>query len=218
MAMDLSSVKASRTTAKRAVTNAAKRLEQAIGLQLSSTPQLANNLEKRFVEFNEFCDSFNSIAIDQAVPVENTLVNGLTPEQYEDETLQTFKAAMQSYRDSISTCVPVSSPSPSTSVHLKRREIPTFSGERRDWPEFKRMWQELVVPAVGNKVALASDLKKACKAGKAFEEIENISAGAIDGYDLMWAALCQHYDNVVLAVSSAMSELKEMKTVDDNDY
>ena len=91
MAMDLSSVKASRTTAKRAVTNAAKRLEQAIGLQLSSTPQLANNLEKRFVEFNEFCDSFNSIAIDQAVPVENTLVNGLTPEQYENETLQTFR-------------------------------------------------------------------------------------------------------------------------------
>ena len=74
------------------------------------------------------------------------------------------------------------------------------------------------MPTVGNKVALASDLKQACKTGKAFEQIQNITAGAIDGYDLMWAALCQHYDNVVLAVSSAMSELKAMKTVNDSDY
>ncbi len=214
---ELSQTRAARTTAKRAVTNAARRLEQAVELQLSTTPELVRTLETKFNNFNDLCDEFNSLAIDSRLSEDDRVVNGLSPEDYEAETLETFKRAIQAYKKSISTCVPAETLAPSA-IHLKRREIPSFSGERKDWPEFKRMWQELVVPAVGNKVALASDLKAACKSGKAFTEIKNISAGAINAYDTMWQALCLHYDNIVLAATSALSEIKTMTTVKDNDY
>ena len=43
---------------------------------------------------------------------------------------------------------------------MKKRDIPSFSGERRDWPEFKRMWQALVVPEIDNTTVLAAELKR----------------------------------------------------------
>ncbi len=83
---EVSKIKAARTTAKRAVTNAAKRLQQAVELQLSSTPQLVSSLELKLNEFNALCDEFNSIVIENSIPEKDTLVNGLSPDQYESET------------------------------------------------------------------------------------------------------------------------------------
>ena len=109
-------------------------------------------------------------------------------------------------------------PPPPPQVQLKRREIPRFNGERADWPEFKEQWQQLVVPAVGNPVALASDLKNALKGGKAYREVENISAGAPNAYGTMWKALCSFYDNVTLSVDAAMEELKRVRKVKEGDH
>ena len=103
-------------------------------------------------------------------------------------------------------------------VQLKRREIPRFSGKRSDWPEFKAQWQQLVVPAVRNPVALASDLKTACRDGLAWKEIENISAGAPAAYDQMWESLCLFYDNVTLSVDAAMADLTRIKKVKEGDH
>lgn len=47
-------------------------------------------------------------------------------------------------------------------------DLPTFSGHRRDWPEFKTVWKSLAESALRNKTALAHELKHSVKgeAGK----------------------------------------------------
>ena len=111
-----------------------------------------------------------------------------------------------------------SSTTPSHPVQLKKREIPTFSGLRKDWPEFKSLWEKIVVPALPNRTALASELKKSCKGGPAIHEISNISAVADDAYNLMWSNLCAHYGNVTLSVVSAIDEIKKLTKVSEEDY
>ena len=39
-------------------------------------------------------------------------------------------------------------------------ELPTFSGHRRDWPEFKTVWRSVAESALRNKTALAHELKR----------------------------------------------------------
>ena len=48
-------------------------------------------------------------------------------------------------------------------VHLKKMSLPTFSGQRKDWPEFKTVWKQLAEGAVKNKTALAHELKRSVK-------------------------------------------------------
>ena len=38
-----------------------------------------------------------------------------------------------------------------TGVHLKKRSLPTFSGHRKDWPEFKAVWKQLAEGAYKNQ-------------------------------------------------------------------
>ena len=71
----------------------------------------------------------------------------------------------------------------------------------------------MVVPSLLNKTALASELKLSCKEGEAFDEITNISAGIEGAYDKMWEALCLQYDNITLAVSSALDEIQYSRHV-----
>ena len=70
-----------------------------------------------------------------------------------------------------------------------------------------------MVPSIHHEIALANELKAACRGGPAYSEIENISACASEGYKKMWAALCLHYDNIVLAVESALCDLKLLRPV-----
>ena len=45
-------------------------------------------------------------------------------------------------------------------IHLKKMSLPTFSGQRKDWPEFKTVWKQLAEGAIKNKTALAHELKR----------------------------------------------------------
>jgi len=45
-------------------------------------------------------------------------------------------------------------------VHLKKMSLPTFSGQRKDWPEFKAVWKQLAEGAIKNRTALAHELKR----------------------------------------------------------
>ena len=50
-----------------------------------------------------------------------------------------------------------------TGVHLKKMSLPTFSGHRRDWLEFKAVWKQLAEGAYKNKTALAHELKRSVR-------------------------------------------------------
>ena len=193
-----------RTNAKRAVTMAAKRVQQGVNLNMGTMDEMVRTLDTKLIEFLDACEKFNEF-ISKCTP-EQTIVNGLTPEAYEQETINAYSQAMDLYRSShVSSNTSLNSTNSEgkerpTLVKLKRQEVPKFSGARRDWPEFKKLWLNLVVPAIDNEIALATELKSACRDGYGFGEIKNISAGASGAYSRMWDALCLHYDNVVLAV------------------
>ena len=55
-------------------------------------------------------------------------------------------------------------------VHLKKMSLPTFSGQRKDWPEFKTVLKQLAEGAIKNKTALAHELKRLVK-GEASQRI-----------------------------------------------
>ena len=215
-----------RTNAKRAVTVAAKLVQKGVDLNMGTMDEMVRTLDSKLIEFLDACEKFNEL-LPNCTP-EQSVVNGLTPEAYEQETIKTYSQAMERYRSShVSSNISLNSSSvesreknlPSASlVKLKRQEAPKFSGARRDWPEFKNVWLNLVVPAINNEIALATELKAACKDGVGFNEIKNISAGASGAYNRMWDALCLHYDNVVLSVESALSDLKKLRPVKPEDY
>ena len=48
-------------------------------------------------------------------------------------------------------------------VRLKKIPLPTFSGMRKDWPEFKEVWKQLAKNTYTNKTALAHELKRSVK-------------------------------------------------------
>ena len=63
-------------------------------------------------------------------------------------------------------------PNKDSTISLKRMSLPTFSGLRRDWPEFKAVWKSIAGTSSYNKTALAHELKRSVKgeanpAGKA---------------------------------------------------
>ena len=203
-----------RSMAKRAVTLAAKRVRHGVDLNMESTQEMVRDLDLKFLDFLDICEHFKELTVDHS-SAQN--VNGLTPEEYEKETINTYSQAMDLYRSSINTstinqslCSEATAP---PQVRLKKLEVPKFSGARRDWPEFKKLWTDLVVPSIHHEIALANELKTACRGGPAYSEIENISACASEGYKKMWAALCLHYDNIVLAVESALCDLKLLRPV-----
>ena len=66
---------------------------------------------------------------------------------------------------------------------------------------------QLVVPAVGNPVALASDLKADCKGGQADLDIQNMSDGTPGAYSQVWEALHLYFNNVVISVDAVMCEM-----------
>ena len=52
--------------------------------------------------------------------------------------------------------------------------LPTFSGLRKDWPEFKAVWKSMAESASYNKTALAHELKNSVKGeAKLVDEVES---------------------------------------------
>ena len=137
-----------RTNAKRAVTVAAKLVQKGVDLKMGTMgmDEMVRTLDSKLIEFLDACEKFNELL--PKCTSEQSVVNGLTPEAYEQETIKTYSQAMERYRSShVSSNISLNSSSvesreknlPSASlVKLKRQEPPKFSGARRDWPEFKK--------------------------------------------------------------------------------
>ena len=84
---------------------------------------------------------------------------------------------------------------PPSSVQLRKMELPTFSGHRRDWPEFKIVWRSVAESALRNKTALAHELKRSVR-GEASKRIKSVYVTKPEAYDTMWQKLESYYKDV----------------------
>ena len=117
---------------------------------------------------------------------------------------------VQSPRDSVT--------STSSGIQTKRPFLPTFSGERADWPEFKFAWRALAEQQYGNKILLALELKKACSKGRATNSIRHLAVTSDRVYDELWSRLSEEYDDQGLSVQAALNRLFRVNAVTEKDY
>jgi hypothetical protein len=102
-------------------------------------------------------------------------------------------------------------------VHLQKFKLPEFSGNRKDWPEFKVVWRELAERSYSSKSALAFELKR-CVKGQAKEQIKHIYVTRPEAYDMIWERLSEFYDDISASVQAAMDGLQRLRPIKDDDY
>ena len=102
-----------------------------------------------------------------------------------------------------------------TNISLKKTSLPTFSGLRKDWPEFKAVWKQLAESVYSNKTALAHELKRSVK-GEASQRIRSVYITRPEPYDTMWRKLEAHYDDASASVQAALADLQWLKHVERN--
>ena len=100
-------------------------------------------------------------------------------------------------------------------VQTKKPTLPTFSGNRRDWPEFKTLWRALAEHQFTNKLQLAMELKRSCTRGRAYERLKYILVTNEKAYDEMWSRLIEEYEDPGLSVQSALQSLMTLKGVEE---
>ena len=217
--------KVARTNGKRVVTIASRRLQSGMEMEMVSVSDMAKSLDLAYCDFVQVATEYQELCDEQQADGTYTTVNRLKLDQYEAQVKRVYRDAISSYRTYTARLVtqpvmpqPVVRPVPSTPVYLKKRDIPKLSGNRKDWPEFKAVWEKLVVQALPDKIALAVELKQACKEGSAYQEIFTIVATSSDAYQNMWDSLCQHFDNVTLSVASALDEVNDFRHTREEDY
>ncbi|CAB4027430.1 Hypothetical predicted protein [Paramuricea clavata] len=104
-----------------------------------------------------------------------------------------------------------------STIRLKRMALPTFSGLRKDWPEFKAVWKSMAESASYNKTALAHELKNSVK-GEAKHRIKSVFVTKPEAYDIMWEKLECHYGDTTASVQAALEDLQRLKPVKEEDY
>ena len=104
-----------------------------------------------------------------------------------------------------------------TGVHLKKMSLSIFSGQQKDWPEFKTVWKQLAEGAYKNKTALAHELKRSVK-GEANQRIKSVYVTKPEAYDTMWKKLEDYYDDTSATVQAALEDLHKLKPVSETDY
>ena len=102
-------------------------------------------------------------------------------------------------------------------VRLEKISLPTFSGQRSDWPEFKTVWKNLAERHYTNKTALAHQLKKAVS-GEAKQRIKCVYITKPDAYEQMWTKLEAYYDDKSASIQAALEGLSTLKSVVQDDY
>ena len=102
-------------------------------------------------------------------------------------------------------------------VHLKKMSLPTFSGQRKDWLEFKTVWKQLAEGAIKNKTALAHELKRSVK-GEASQRIKSVYVTKPEAYSTMLKNLEDYYDDTSATVQAALEDLHRLKAVSESDY
>ena len=235
--------KTARTTAKRKVTIAASKVRAACDYEMDGVSRKVETLDDDFCCFLVACQEFSDFCKVYKITEEHQKVAAESPKVYFAGVETDYKDAMKRYKEYIATLGPPqssASPAPSSAfpesptgsgasspritssdvskLMFKKRDLPTFSGSRAEWPEFRTIWEKTVVPCFGEqKLALASELKRSVK-GEALLEVAHIAITSDSCYDDMWNALKAHFDNVTLSVWSALEQLRKLKRGRDDDH
>ena len=88
-------------------------------------------------------------------------------------------------------------------------ELPTFSGNRRDWPKFKTVWRSVAESALRNKCSVR---------GEASKRIKSVYVTKPEAYDTMWQKLESYYEDVGASVQAALDDLHKLKPVASEDF
>ena len=105
----------------------------------------------------------------------------------------------------------------SSPIYTKKPSLPTFSGDRADWPEFRCVWVSMAEPQFSNRVQLAMELKRSCK-GKAAERVRHIYVTNEHAYEEIWQRLREEYDDPGLCSQEAINRLMSLKPVGEQDF
>ena len=102
-------------------------------------------------------------------------------------------------------------------ILIKKMSLSTFSGQRKDWAEFKAVWKSVAEAVYANRTALAHELKRSVK-GEASKRIRSVYVTNPEAYDLMWRKLESHYEDVGASVQAALEDLHKLKAVKEENY
>ena len=103
-------------------------------------------------------------------------------------------------------------------IQIKKMSLPTFSGQRKDWPEFKAVWKSVAETVYTNKTTpLGHELKRSLK-GKASKRIRSVHVTKPEAYDLIWRKLESYYEDVGASVQAALEDIHKLKAVTEGDY
>ena len=102
-------------------------------------------------------------------------------------------------------------------IQTKKPSLPTFSGDRADWPEFRCVWVAMAESQFSNRIQLAMELKGCCR-GKAAERVRHIYVTNEHAYEEIWQRLREEYDDPGLCSQEAMNRLMSLKSVSDQDF
>ena len=106
---------------------------------------------------------------------------------------------------------------PPATIHTKKPSLPTFSGERADWPEFKCVWRPLAEGQFAHRIQLAMELKRCCK-GRAADKIRHIYVTSESAYEEIWARLSEDYDDPGMSSQAAINQLATLRAPDADNY
>ena len=103
-----------------------------------------------------------------------------------------------------------------SSSRYKRPDPPKFSGTRREWPEFKAVWQNYASTYYDNDLERSHALKEALS-GSPMYHVRPIYSSNPGAYSEIWGRLLEIYDDVSLSVQSVFNDLKRLKPVKEGD-
>ena len=203
-------------------------IDRQLGSVISSLSELAKvaNTENEDDNINSTCDKVEKIKRDINIAIRTKSMAAPTSSSVQTSPTNTDNLSMIEVNDSgeltnrnqnHSENVGVSNMNKHKAeiVQTKKPTLPTFSGNRRDWPEFKTLWRALAEHQFTNKLQLAMELKRSCTRGRAYERLKYILVTTEKAYDEMWSRLIEEYEDPGLSVQSALQSLMTLKGVEE---
>ena len=99
---------------------------------------------------------------------------------------------------------------------FEKTPLPTFSGDRKSWPEFRSVWRVHAHNEYANDLERAWALKT-CLRGRALDCVKAVLITQPDAYARMWKRLEGLYCDVSLSVQSVHEDMRKLKQVAEGD-
>ena len=112
----------------------------------------------------------------------------------------------------ISTTNNQTSLTPRVESRFKKPSLPTFSGNRKEWPEFQAVWKAYAYSELSTDQDRTYSLKQ-CLRGIAKEQTRAITANQPNSYERLWQRLTDIYSDASIVVRTVFEDLNSVKPV-----